>query len=380
MNLRSGFMSGVDYLVRSRAKNQRPEHRQARLLAWMLLFIIFFSLAALVALLVFNPHHDPLTYQYTILISGLVTFFTLAYSSNRAGHYNTAATLLVISAIVTPWASLSFDTSILQGDFAPLTYVTLSVVLSSILLPTYITILLAVFQIVGLVIVLFLNSATSSFNWFSFLAFVFLLSGLSIIANSIIQRNIKQINAQAHQLMLNEIRLRELSVRDHLTNLFNFRYLEEMLESEIQRAILQQHSLGIIVLDVDHFKHINDAMGHAAGDTVLRELGTFLAKNIRQSDSACRYGGDEFVLLFPDTSRDAIKERAEQIRDGVRNLQLPMSITISLGVATFPYDGATGEEIFKSADNALYRAKHEGRNYVMMADSSTRGIPVADVS
>ncbi|MEI6776345.1 MAG: GGDEF domain-containing protein [Chloroflexales bacterium] len=370
-------MSGLDCLVRPRTKNQQPEHHQARLLAWMLLFIIFFSLATLVALLVFNPHHDPLIYQYAMLISGLASFFTLAYSSNRAGHYNTAAMLLVTSAIVTPWASLSFDTSILQGDFAPLTYVTLSVLLSSILLPTYITIVLAVLQIAGLVLVLFLNSATSSFNWFSFLAFVFLLSGLSILANSIIQRNIKQINAQARQLVLNEIRLRELSVRDHLTNLFNFRYLEEMLEAEIQRAIRQQHSLGIIVLDVDHFKHINDALGHAAGDTVLRELGTFLTRNIRQSDIACRYGGDEFVILLPDTSQDAIKERAEQIRDGVRNLQLPMPITISLGVATFPHDGATGEEIFKSADSALYRAKHEGRNHVMVADSSTRSMPVA---
>ena len=379
MNLRSRLMSGFDYLISPQIENQQSEHRQARLLAWMLLFIILFSLVILVVILVFNPQHNPQIHQYAILISGLATFFALAYMLNRAGSYTIAATLLVASAIVPPWASLSFDPSILQGDFVPLTYITLSVLLSSILLPTYTTIVLAVFQMAGLILVVLLNSAFSSFNWFSFLAFVFLLSGLSILANSIIQRNIKQINAQAHQLVLNEVHLHELSIRDHLTSLFNSRYLEEMLDVEIQRAARRQYSLGIIVLDVDHFKRINDTLGHTAGDAVLRELGTFLARNIRQSDSAYRYGGDEFVVLLPDTSRDTTEERAEQIRNGVRNLQFPMSITTSLGVATFPHDGATGEAIFKSADSALYQAKHEGRDHVVVANSFVHSLPVVDV-
>lgn len=364
MKLVSRWISIRDNLAKSVALRRRLEHRQAGLLAWMLMFILFFCITALVALLLFNPHHDQQIHQYTILIGSLVLFFAFAYILNYTGYYTSAACLLVVSAVATPWISLLFDPSILQGDFVPLTYLTFSILLSSILLPISITIGLAVLQFAGLIGVLLLSPATPTFNWFSFLAFMFLTSVTSILANSIIQGNMQQIDAQTQQLALNEVRLRDLSVRDHLTNLFNFRYLEETLEREIQRAARTEHPLGIIVLDVDHFKRINDTLGHAAGDTVLRELGRFLAKQVRQSDIACRSGGDEFVLILPNTAQATTTERAESIRNGVKNLQLPVAITLSLGVAAFPADGSTGETILKSADTALYQAKREGRNHV----------------
>ena len=357
----------AEKLAAAMAIHRRLEHRQARLLAWMLLFIIFFSTAALFVLLIFNPHHEPQIRQYAMLISGLVTFFTVAYILNRAGYYTIAAMLLVFSAIVAPWGSVVLDPSVLEGDFVPLTYELLSVLLSSILLPIYVTIVLAVLQFAGLTFVLVLSSATPSFNWFSFLAFIFLTSALSILANNIIQRNMRQIDAQTHQLALNEVRLQELSVRDHLTSLFNPRYLEATLEREIQRAVRTQHPFGVIMMDVDHFKRVNDTLGHAAGDVVLRELGQFLARQVRQSDVACRYAGDEFMLILPETSRETAKERAEQLRKGVKELVLPVAITISIGVAVFPEDGMTSESILKSADNALYQAKHEGRDHVMVS-------------
>ena len=357
----------AEKLAATMAIHRRLEHRQARLLAWMLLFIIFFSTAALFVLLIFNPHHEPQIRQYAMLISGLVTFFTVAYLLNRAGYYTIAAMLLVFSAIVAPWGSLVLDPSVLEGDFVPLTYELLSVLLASILLPTSITIVLAVLQFAGLTFVLLLSSATPSFNWFSFLAFIFLTSVLSILANTIIQRDMKKIASQAQQLVLNEVHLQELSVRDHLTSLFNPRYLEATLEREIQRAARTQHPFGIIMMDVDHFKRVNDTLGHAAGDVVLRELGQFLARQVRQSDVACRYAGDEFLLILPETSRETTRERAEQLRKGVKELALPIAITISIGVAVFPEDGMTSETILKSADNALYQAKHEGRDHVTVS-------------
>jgi len=351
---------------------QKPEHRQARLLAWILRLITLFCVVTLLIILIFNPHPNPSRQQYEILITGLIIFFTLAYILNCIGYYNISAILLVASAFVTPWASLLFDPSILKGDFVPLTYLTFSILLSSIFLPTYITVVLAALQITGLTLVLILSPATPSFNWFSFLAFVALTSVFSILANSIIQSNIKQIESQAHQLTLNEARLQELSIRDHLTNLFNRRYLEETLEREIQRAVRTQHPLGVIMLDIDHFKHINDSLGHAAGDLVLQELGKFLVGQIRQSDIACRYGGDEFILILPDTSRDITKERAEHLQEGVKHLSIKhkneITISISQGVAVFPDDGSTCETILKSADTALYRAKHDGSNLAIMAD------------
>ncbi len=166
--------------------------------------------------------------------------------------------------------------------------------------------------------------------------------------------------------------LQKQSIRDPLTGLFNRRYLEESLLREIHRAERKQQSVGIIMLDVDHFKRFNDTFGHEAGDTVLRELGLFLRKNIRQSDIACRYGGEELTLIMPESSLEATQQRAEQIREGVKLLQVQHRrqllgcITISLGVACFPEHGLTGDAVIRSADQALYQAKAKGRDRVVV--------------
>jgi diguanylate cyclase (GGDEF)-like protein/PAS domain S-box-containing protein len=168
--------------------------------------------------------------------------------------------------------------------------------------------------------------------------------------------------------------LQKQSIRDPLTGLFNRRYLEESLLREIHRAERKQQSLGIIMLDVDHFKRFNDTFGHEAGDTVLRELGLFLRKNIRQSDIACRYGGEELTLILPESSLEATIQRAQQIREGVKLLQVQHrrqllgSITISLGVACFPDHGLTGDAVIRAADQALYQAKAKGRDRVTVAN------------
>lgn len=171
--------------------------------------------------------------------------------------------------------------------------------------------------------------------------------------------------------------LQKQSIRDPLTGLFNRRYLEESLLREIHRAERKQQSVGIIMLDVDHFKRFNDTFGHEAGDTVLRELGLFLRKNIRQSDIACRYGGEELTLIMPESSLEATKLRAEQIREGVKLLQVQHrrqllgSITVSLGVACFPEHGLTGDAVIRSADEALYQAKAKGRDRVVIQTTSS---------
>ena len=170
--------------------------------------------------------------------------------------------------------------------------------------------------------------------------------------------------------------MRELSVRDHLTRLFNRRYLEETLDREIRRSLRSHYTIGIIIFDVDHFKEINDGWGHAAGDVVLQQLGQLSLTAIRGGDIACRYGGDEFVLVLPEASLDVTRERAEYLRIEARRLQEEYnsqrvkSFTISLGVAIYPDHGSTGDEVLRSADKALYRAKSEGRDRVVVADHS----------
>jgi diguanylate cyclase (GGDEF)-like protein len=171
--------------------------------------------------------------------------------------------------------------------------------------------------------------------------------------------------------------LRQQATRDPLTGLFNRRYMEETLTRELHRAERYGTPLGIIMIDIDHFRQFNNSFGHEAGDIVLKELGLFLQKNIRKEDVACRYGGEEFTLILPGAALDVTQKRAETLRCMVRHLQLHYndqlldSITLSLGVAVFPNHGATGETVLQAADAALYKAKNAGRNQVQLAVALT---------
>jgi diguanylate cyclase (GGDEF)-like protein len=149
--------------------------------------------------------------------------------------------------------------------------------------------------------------------------------------------------------------------------------MEETLERELQRASRKGVSLGLIMLDVDRFKRFNNTWGRAAGDAVLRELGALLLGHFRGEDVACRYGGDEFIIVLSDASREVTHERVNRLCEHVRHLDLQFegqtfeTVTLSVGVAAFPENSTTSEEILKAADTALYRAKHEGRVRVVVA-------------
>ena len=167
--------------------------------------------------------------------------------------------------------------------------------------------------------------------------------------------------------------LRNQSIRDPLTGLFNRRYMDETLERELQRAARTQVPLGVIMMDIDHFKKYNDMYGHDAGDAVLREVGALLQNHIRGSDIACRYGGEEFILILPETPLEVIEERAETLHSKVKQIsvhhqgQLLGSISLSLGVAHFPEHETTTDGLLRVADQALYQAKQRGRDQVVIA-------------
>jgi diguanylate cyclase (GGDEF)-like protein len=167
--------------------------------------------------------------------------------------------------------------------------------------------------------------------------------------------------------------LRSQSIRDPLTGLFNRRFMEESLELELRRALRNQRPLGVIMLDLDRFKHFNDSYGHEAGDTLLRELGTLLQTNIRGEDIACRYGGEEFTLILPEGNSEVIQQRAEALREAIKRLDVlhrdqPLGrITASLGVAIFPEHGRTRDGLLQAADAALYQSKDAGGDCVTTA-------------
>jgi diguanylate cyclase (GGDEF)-like protein len=167
----------------------------------------------------------------------------------------------------------------------------------------------------------------------------------------------------------NELLL-ELSNTDHLTGLFNRRYLMEALEKEFQRNLRKGGNLSLIILDIDHFKRVNDTFGHLQGDVVLNKVAQQLQKELRSYDIAARYGGEEFVALLPDAMLNEAMFVAERVRQAVQGTKFSgalasLAITVSMGIATTPTPGGTTVDNFiKMADDALYRAKANGRNRV----------------
>lgn len=167
--------------------------------------------------------------------------------------------------------------------------------------------------------------------------------------------------------------LREQSIRDPLTNLYNRRYLQEVLNQELSKAQRASQTLGVAMIDLDHFKQFNDSFGHDAGDDVLRTLAQALAQHVRREDTLSRYGGEEFVVVIPNPTREILLHRAEQWRASVqairlfhRGTALP-ALSISLGLAFYPENGVTADELLRAADLALYRAKDRGRDRVVIA-------------
>jgi diguanylate cyclase (GGDEF)-like protein len=183
--------------------------------------------------------------------------------------------------------------------------------------------------------------------------------------------------AEHTALALANLRLREAlrsqSIVDSLTGLFNRRYLENVLERECRRAIRSKRPLSVLMLDVDHFKQFNDTWGHDGGDEVLRELAGLMRSNFRGDDIACRYGGEEFVIVLSEATLENAFARAEDLRKEVHRLvahyrKQPLgSITISIGVAALPDHGVSPEDLVAAADRALYRAKRDGRDRTVTA-------------
>jgi diguanylate cyclase (GGDEF)-like protein len=182
----------------------------------------------------------------------------------------------------------------------------------------------------------------------------------------------KHIGLALANLKLRET-LKNQSLRDPLTKLYNRRYLEESLEREIRRSERCPQPLGIILISVDNFNLFNDRFGHAASDLLLREMGMFLPSQIRASDIACRYRGEEFLLLLPEASLEITQQRAEQLRQNIKYLNIQYrrqtldSITISCGISGFSEHGMTGKAVIQAADAALNCAKAQGGDRVVTA-------------
>jgi diguanylate cyclase (GGDEF)-like protein/PAS domain S-box-containing protein len=182
----------------------------------------------------------------------------------------------------------------------------------------------------------------------------------------------EKIEAEGKLLELQK-ELEEQAIRDSLTGLYNRRFLDETLARELSRAERDKYSVSVVMLDLDHFKMFNDTYGHDVGDMMLKQLGKLLSSQVRAGDIACRFGGEEFVVVMPKASLSVAKQRANDWRMKFESQILihegeVLSATLSAGVAVYPLHGNTSDEIIRKADQAMYAAKAAGRNLVSMAE------------
>lgn len=193
------------------------------------------------------------------------------------------------------------------------------------------------------------------------------------------ERALQEANSQLQsQLVATEAlqaELREQAIRDPLTGLYNRRYLQETLEREVARVIRSHQSLSLVMIDIDHFKQVNDAYGHQAGDQMLRALGDILHQNTRRDDIACRLGGDEFVVMLAGMALDVAVSRAESWCRAFRDLHMlndnhALHATLSAGIGVLPLHATNGTALLQSADQALYQAKAAGRNRVSVLNAN----------
>jgi diguanylate cyclase (GGDEF)-like protein len=187
-----------------------------------------------------------------------------------------------------------------------------------------------------------------------------------------------KIHARTHELAEANSRLAQLAVTDGLTGLYNHRHFHERLALEVERSQRNGLPLSLFMIDVDHFKHYNDHHGHPAGDEVLRQLARLLGDGRRINDVVARYGGEEFAIILVDTAKFAAAKLAERLRERVAEHEFPFGgeqpngkLSISIGVATCPDDAPDPEGLVRSADAALYAAKHAGRDRIVLATKAT---------
>jgi diguanylate cyclase (GGDEF)-like protein len=193
----------------------------------------------------------------------------------------------------------------------------------------------------------------------------------SLLRTKALQDELRQKNRQLEELLH---KVNYMAITDALTGLYNRRHFHDVLISEYERARRYKTPFSIVMLDIDHFKRINDTFGHSVGDSVLKEVAEILKRNIREIDTASRYGGEEFMVILPNTRKDHALIVAERTRIMIAQhsfSRLDRNITISVGISGMPDENAESDEkLIKCADFALYRAKDLGRDRTVIAEAA----------
>src|SRR5688572_4181930 len=316
--LKDKLFAAWQWLTEPSSAIVQPERRlQARLLMAMLLVLILLDLISLIFSL-FGFYDTPGQTKATpelldVVAVGMLLPLVIGYAFSRGVHHQRAAVLVIGSLLTASFGAVIIN----HQDVRILANLVLGGLVAGLFLSARATAFVFVITFLGLLLLTFLLPDFTISDNINALFFVLTVSGLVVMAASLRQSYLEQIDRQTRALIENEARLLELSHHDPLTGLLNRRYLEEMFAREILRAARKGYPIGIIMADIDHFKQFNDVHGHAAGDAVLVQVAHFLQAHVRESDFTCRYGGEEFLMILPEATREITQLRAEQIREEI---------------------------------------------------------------
>ena len=303
--------------------------------------------------------------MYTWITVAGILLLTIEYSLSRSVHYRFAALLTVVTVLIATFATVIAN----PQDLRATSYLILGGLIASLFLSTLATVIIFFVTFIGL---LFLPAVAEGFTTsdnLNSLFFILMIGGLVVIASTLRQRYLAQIDWQTQQLVESQAQLRELSIRDPLTGLFNRRRGWELLEDEIVRSDRYQRDLCVIMLDIDNFKAINDTQGHLVGDLVLTTVAKVAGETVRSIDHLFRWGGEEFLVVLPDTELEAALHVAGRLREAIARtpIQIPsreLNVTASFGVTRKDENTPNLETLIARADQAMYVAKHLGRDRV----------------
>lgn len=339
-------------------KTNEIQDIRSQLLLWLHPFILGLILIGFLLTIHTNPSGSYERKAYSLLLGLLAIISVRAYFATRKQNYPLASLLVVVISLVGSWGSIFIDSRNGLTEFFPLIYVCVTVLFSSILLSLPTTIIIAALHLALLTFLIFQHPALLTHNWASFLTFVLIVSVVSIVGNYIISHQLKQF--------------RESAIRDHLTGLFNRRYFDATLEEKIYRSLYKQYTYGIMLMDIDNFKHYNDQYSHGIGDEILQRVSIFLQEKVEIPSIVCRYGGDEFAVLIPNTDTKKLYHKAERLRTEAKGVSIAdicqegEQLSLSIGLALFPDNGKTGNALMAHADKNLLVAKQLGKNRVMI--------------
>ena len=298
----------------------------------------------------------------------LSAFLVLAvdYGLSRTIHYRLAAGLAVGTLLSATFAAVIPN----PQDLRATSFLILGGLVGSLFLSVRATAIVFFITFIGLLLLpVYVPGFSASKDLNAPLLFILTVGGLVVMASMLRQRYLDQIDWQTQQLVKSQAELRELSIRDPLTGLFNRRRGWELLEDEIVRSDRYQRDLCVIMLDIDNFKTINDTQGHLAGDLVLKTVAKVAGETVRSIDHLFRWGGEEFLVVLPDTELEAALHVAERLREAIAGIPIQISsgyfnVTASFGVTRKDENTPDLETLLARADQAMYVAKYLGRDRV----------------